>query len=578
MVPDISLGGRTYGLLAYLYGPGRRDEHLDPHLVASWQPELAPDPGRDPAATLKQLQERLDLPVEAVPEHRRPKQHVWHCPVRTDPGDRHLSDAEWAEVARRVVAATGIAEEGDERACRWIAVRHAEDHIHIVATLKRADGRSPRRHDDYNRAQAECRQIEKDFGLRRLNPGDRTAAKRPTSAERAKAERAGRTVTARELLRDHVRQAMAGAADEAEFFDRLTEAGVRLDRRLAPSGDVLGYRVALPGDRNRAGQPVWFPGSRLGHDLSLPKIRRRLGSPEDADVPPADDRPRQCEGPARARRDVTGIVERTTTAYADDGDEAEAAAQLSGLGEVLDAVAQTSPASTRQQVTAAARAFERATRFHTRAERADDRAVRFAARGIIQAGNALGRGEDGGATAMLLSTLVLATIAAARWHTARRHHQQAAAARQAADQLRAAYRTAATSPLRAMRAQGRRLPERVRTRHTGTVEAALPGRTGSLRREDGWDALVATLDQAENAGHNPEALLQQAVAWRELNTADSVTDVLVWRLRRIGRLPADPSQPRADTRTTEQQPQPARTHTATPTTQNPAAPEHRRRR
>lgn len=576
-MPDISLGGRTYGLLAYLYGPGRHDEHLDPHLVTSWQPELAPDPGRDPTTTLKQLQERLDLPVQAVPEHRRPKQHVWHCPVRTDPGDRRLSDTEWAEVARRVVHATGVAEDGDEQACRWIAVRHADDHIHIVATLKRQDGRSPRRHDDFNRAQAECRQIEKDFGLRQLNPGDGTAAKRPTSAERAKAERAGRTATARELLRDHVRQAMAGAADEAEFFARLTEAGVRLDRRLAPSGDILGYKVALPGDRNRDGTPIWFPGSCLAPDLSLPKIRRRLGSLEDTEDPPADSRPRQRDGPARARRDATGIVERTTTAYADGGDEAEAAAQLSGLGEVLDAVAQTSPASTRQQVAEAARSFERATRFHTRAERVDDRAVRSAARGIIQAGNALGRGEDGGATAMLLSTLVLATLAATRWHTARQYHQQAAAARQAADQLRSAYRTAATSPLRAMRAQGSRLPERIRTRHTGTVEAALPGRTGSLRREGGWDALVATLDQAERAGHDPEALLHKAVEWRELNTADRVTDVLVWRLRRLGRLPADPGQPRGAARSAEQQPQPARTHTAT-TTQHPAAPGHRRRR
>lgn len=576
-MPDISLGGRTYGLLAYLYGPGRRDEHTDPHLVASWMPELAPDPGRDPEATLKQLTDRLDLPVQAVSEHRRPARHVWHCPVRTDPGDRHLSDAEWGEVARRVVHATGISEEGDDRACRWIAVRHADDHIHIVATLKRQDGRAPRRHNDFSRAQAECRAIEADFGLRELNAGDGTAAQRPTSAERSKAERAGRSATSRELLRDHVRQAMAGAEGEAEFFRRLAEAGVRIERRLAPSGDVLGYKVALPGDRNRAGEPIWFSGSRLAPDLSLPKIRRRLGPQDEADDPPTLDHPRGGRGPAQARREATGILDAHTTIAFADGNEDEVAAQLSGVGEVLDALAQTSPASTRQQVTEAARTFERATRWHTRAERADDRAVRSAARGIIRAGDALGRGEDGGATAMLLSTLVVAAVAAARWHSARQHAQQAAAARQSADQLRAAYRTAATTPMRAMRAQGRRLPERVRTRHVGTIEAALPGRTGSLRRERGWDALVATLDQAERAGHDPEALLQKAVGWRELDTADRVTDVLVWRLRRLGRLPADPSQRRADTRITKQQPQPPRTHPATPT-RNPASAEHRPRR
>ncbi|MQT04749.1 mobilization protein, partial [Streptomyces jumonjinensis] len=60
----------------------------------------------------KQLTDRLDLPVLALPADRRPARHVWHCPVRTAPGDRLLTDAEWGEVARRIVHATGIAPEG----------------------------------------------------------------------------------------------------------------------------------------------------------------------------------------------------------------------------------------------------------------------------------------------------------------------------------------------------------------------------------------------------------------------------------------------------------------------------------
>ncbi|UUN25424.1 relaxase/mobilization nuclease domain-containing protein [Streptomyces sp. FIT100] len=544
MVPDISTGSRTYGLLAYLYGPGRRDEHTDPHLVAAWMPELAPDPGRDPAATLKQLTDRLDLPILALPKDRRPAQHVWHCPVRTAPGDRHLTDAEWAEVARRIVHATGIAEEGDDKACRWIAVRHAEDHIHIVATLKREDGRSPRRHQDGIRAQAECRKIEKEWGLQILNEGDRTAAQRPTSAERAKAERTGRTEPPRETLREHVRQALAGAADEDEFFRRLTEAGLRLDKRVAPSGDILGYKVALPGDRNRDGAPIWFPGSRLAPDLSLPKIRQRIadGPPEDGPTTVTGPAPRAARPPG-ARRDAAHVVEQAVTVLAGD-DDAAGAAQLIGVGELLDAVAQTSPASTRKELAEAARAFERATRSHTRAEHADHRALRSAARGIVRAGNALGKGEDGGTTAMLLSTMVLVTIAAVRWHSARGHAQQAAAARQAAQHLRAAYQTASATPMKAMREQGRRLPAPVRDRYAHTVEAALPGQADHVLREPGWDVLAATLAQAERVGHDPDVLLQQAIEWRELETADNVTDVLVWRLRRMGKLPAAADLPR----------------------------------
>ncbi|WP_405636951.1 mobilization protein [Streptomyces sp. NBC_00117] len=563
MVPDISTGSRTYGLLAYLYGPGRRDEHTDPHIVAAWRPELAPDPGRDPAATLKQLTDRLDLPVLALPKDQRPTRHVWHCPVRTAPSDRHLTDAEWGEVARSIVHATGIAETGDDKACRWIAVRHADDHIHIVATLKREDGRSPRRHEDGIRAQAECRKIEREWDLQVLNQGDGTAARRLTSAERSKAERTGRAEPPRETLREQVRQALAGAADEDEFFRRLTEAGLRLEKRIAPSGDSIGYKVALPGDRNRDGQPVWFPGSKLAPDLSLPKIRERLEAGTVGDEPALAGLAPQSSRPARARRIATRIAEQALTTLAGDHD-GDIAAQLVGVGELLDAVAQTSPASTSRELSEAARTFERATRSHIRAEHAEHGALRSAARAIVRAGNALGKGEDGGTTAMLLSTMVLVIIAAIRWHSARGHAQQAAAARQAAQHLRAAYRTAAATPMNTMRAQGRQLPAPVRDRYAHTLEGALPAQADHLLCEPGWDALAATLAQAEQAGHDPEMLLQQAIESLELDTADNVTAVLVWRLRRIGELPAASISARARTNPRLHPPQPQAPKSTTP--------------
>ncbi|MEV6683433.1 hypothetical protein AB0N09_42290 [Streptomyces erythrochromogenes] len=55
-----------------------------------------------------------------------------------------MSDAEWSEVATVMVHAAGIAPAGDEHTCRWVAVRHAGDHIHIAATLARQDGCHPR--------------------------------------------------------------------------------------------------------------------------------------------------------------------------------------------------------------------------------------------------------------------------------------------------------------------------------------------------------------------------------------------------------------------------------------------------
>ena len=34
MIPNVTRGGNTRGVLLYLVGPGKREEHQDPHLVA----------------------------------------------------------------------------------------------------------------------------------------------------------------------------------------------------------------------------------------------------------------------------------------------------------------------------------------------------------------------------------------------------------------------------------------------------------------------------------------------------------------------------------------------------------------
>lgn len=225
MIAKIGSGKDTAGLIRYLYGPGRANEHTDPHLVASWD-GFAPDPGRtddNVTATRKLLVADLDLHVKQARRlGRAPKQHVWHCSIRAAPEDRTLSDAEWATIARRVLAVAGIAPDEDPDGCRWIAVRHAADHIHIAATTVRGDLRPARHWNDYLTADKELAAVEKEYGLRQVRRGDRTAAKRPTRAEREKARRSGHATTARERLRTTARTAVAAAASPEEFLALLT--------------------------------------------------------------------------------------------------------------------------------------------------------------------------------------------------------------------------------------------------------------------------------------------------------------------------------------------------------------------
>ncbi|WP_199846477.1 mobilization protein [Streptomyces sp. CB01201] len=429
---------------------------------------------------------------------------------------------------------------GDEAACRWAAVRHADDHIHVIATLVREDGRRPRLHNEARRAQAEARRIEADYGLHRVTPGDGIASKRPTSAERHKAERQGRARAPREELRETVRGAGDGAASTDEFLDRLKNAGLLVRTRVLPSGDLQGYKVALPDDRNKDNEPTFYSGSRLAPDLSLPRIQERFTT---APTPPEiagseqPERPARPSVPAAARR-ATAHAARHALLVLDHGaDDGVAAAQISATGEVLDALAKTSALDTRSELRQAAWEFERASRSHTRAEFRHAQDLRRAARDLVHGGPAPGRGEDGAGTAMVLDMLVFLATAAANWHAQRQHAQQAEAARRTAAHLRAAYQHAAGEPLTVLRERGRRIAPSLLRRHATTLRAVLPELAETILAEPGWNALVATLTDAETAGQDARALLVEATARRELDSAESAGEVLIWRLRRTADLP-----------------------------------------
>lgn len=279
MIGKVLRGERVAGLICYLYGPGRHEEHADPHIVTGWrhpaelEPPLRPGGHRD----FRPLNGLLRQPL-AVLGTRAPGRPVWHCAVRAAPEDRLLSDDEWALAAAEIMHRTGLAPHGQEDdAVRWIAVRHGHDHIHIVATLARQDGGRPRLSGDYYKVREACLEIESQFRLRRTAPGDRTAAGRPTRAETEKSSRRGRREAPRVVLHRAVSTAAAGAASERDFLARLDNAGVlfRLRYSSRNPGEVTGYAVSLPDDLTAAGKPVWFSGGKLAADLTLPRLRHR---------------------------------------------------------------------------------------------------------------------------------------------------------------------------------------------------------------------------------------------------------------------------------------------------------------
>jgi hypothetical protein len=443
---SVPRGQHVAPLIWYLYGPGRAQEHTDPHLVAGWrhpaelEPPLRPDRKRD----FRRLTGLLKQPQALLGDHgyARP---VWHCALRAAPQDRMLSDEEWAQIAADVMDRTGLSPHGqDDEAVRWVAVRHGDDHIHLVAMLARQDGGTPSLSFERYRVRAACLAAERRYGLRSTAPADRTAPRRPSRAESEKAARHGRAEAPRITLRRHVTTAAAGAGSEAEFFARMDSAGVLIRRRFSTRtpDQVTGYAVALPGDTAKDGGPVWYSGGKLAADLTWPKLRHRWTQPP---------RTTPGGGPLTAG-EQKAIWEHAAQVAADATARIRA---LAGTNPAAAADAAWAASDTLHMAAAAlgSPALRRAADIYDRAARAPygripppspaGNQLRHAARLI---GTVAYLTRDPALMPLVLITRLAALVeAVAELRHAQQHAAQAAAARTAAQQLRAAAGPAAAT-------------------------------------------------------------------------------------------------------------------------------------
>ena len=322
-------GQRVGGLLRYLYatgpaqqeGRGRRNPHVDPRVVGGFDEpgELEPAVGESGRRDFTRLVALLEQPLVAagVGPDKKPVYHLVIA-ARKDPDsgelvDRYLTDGEWRDVAETYLDRIGLAPRGDDLGVRWVVVRHADDHVHVVATLARQDGRRVLPRNDFWRAGEASRAVEAKYGLSVTAASDRTAAKRATYAEAQKAARRGYAEPVRDTLRRSVRNAAAGASNLNEFLDRLRRDGVLVRERHSERnpGEITGYAVALAGTTDPGGKPIYFGGGKLAADLTLPKLRRRWNPA----VPP-EGAGRDCEdgavtsgaGPRRAPRGAADLA------------------------------------------------------------------------------------------------------------------------------------------------------------------------------------------------------------------------------------------------------------------------------
>jgi hypothetical protein len=421
-------GGDSGGLLRYLYGPGRYDDHSDQHLVASWDGDpagLEPPLGRRGRYRPGRLADLLDSPLDLL--EREAGRFVWHCALRAAPGDRRLSDGEWQELAEDVMDRTGIAPQGDDGGCRWVAVRHDEDHIHLVAVLARQDGRGVRRSWDFRRLREACSRAELRYGLEATAAADRSAAPRATRGEVEKAARLGRPVP-REELRRVVRAAAVATRRPEAFLAWLRRTGV-LVRERRQDGELVGYAVGLAEHRTGKGLPVWYGGRKLAGDLTLTKLTERWK--QGGAAPPTPIGVARAAVLEEASRAAQRAAARLRAGRAGGDGVAHAA------GELLTAAAWVSEARAGGPVTRAADCYDRAARAPwTPVPPADatGRQLRLVAGRVIALGRLEGEIERQGA-ARLVAALGALALAVGEDQLGQERAAQAAAARLAGQLL-----------------------------------------------------------------------------------------------------------------------------------------------
>lgn len=292
MIPNITRGDQMVGLIAYLAGPGRANEHTNPHLIAgspgimAWYDtqELSHEDALGIGAELDQSRRVYDAPW---------KKPVWHCSLALPEADGELSDEQWAVIATEFMKRMEFIH-GVRADVPWVAIHHGlsggngetgvrNDHIHIAASLIREDGTRANPRDDAGRAQHACRELEREHGLTHLVSGK--GQRSYLQAEYHAAQRRGRNEPERMTCERKVRAFATASASEAEFIRRCRDGGLMLRPNYAPGGThVRGYAAALRPPEGM--DPLYSGGAKMAPDLGLKQLRRLWGA--DPEVTPPD--------------------------------------------------------------------------------------------------------------------------------------------------------------------------------------------------------------------------------------------------------------------------------------------------
>jgi hypothetical protein len=305
MIAKVSRGSSGRGLIRYLFGPGRANEHTDQRVITAGLAlggevlagrGLSTQEIADLGADLDEAKEAFAVDTKAG--------HLYHLSLSLPATDRQVTDDQWTEIAQKAMEALGFEREGLVPAA-WVAIGHGvstngNQHIHLAASMIRTDGSLVDIWQDRKTLSRVCAEVEGAFELTVVRGRAEGGMPGLTRTELDRTERERRAVPARFTLARRVREASVAAKDEAEFVRRLRAQGVLVRPRFETGGQdaVVGYSIAL---RTTGGDtPIFYGGGKLAKDLTLPSLRQFWEqSPSDRNEAVAEWRATESVTPGR---------------------------------------------------------------------------------------------------------------------------------------------------------------------------------------------------------------------------------------------------------------------------------------
>ncbi len=264
MIQKQQVGRGFRGVLNYVFEKSAELKHEDARIIATNMVGTTP---RELATEFGGLRGRNT-------QQSRP---VYHCSLRLPVGER-LTEEHWGAFSRDYLDRMGFTN------TLYVVVRHAEDHVHIITSRVRFDGKTISNHDDRPRSNKVVHELERVYGLshaidpeRMRDEGvgqPRVSRPQVSRDEVGLAERLGE-IPPKLLLAARIDEAIARGDGTRAGFDRsLRTLGVEAHWNIASTGRVNGASYELA-DYQGAMQPI-LKGSQIGKEYSWMRLERRL--------------------------------------------------------------------------------------------------------------------------------------------------------------------------------------------------------------------------------------------------------------------------------------------------------------